>query len=303
MKSPSTKEIPSDRTSSELIYHFPMKANFWVLFDEVYSDGKYSGFKGSEIYLIAAWGMTGFSVIEPIHHANSTNFASGIIKIQLRPGFATQVSLTRIANSLGISRRRLIYFKQISTYYWEMTTILCWSREYINILTRVLKLWQMNAIRSGLQWRQYSFCYMHGTAPRSPEPTFSNALLPLDRSFFHQKTFWVDFYALPTITFYSHNLASCLSALCKLADLLVKEQRAYHCEFFLICVNMTKKSILSEKLCLLYRQFALMLQKARSTNSRTLSLVCGGLLLNSLEPCTRLSTILLRQKQKHASDL
>ncbi len=68
-------------TSSELICHFPIKAPFHVLFVDAYSAGQYSGFEGSEIYLIAACGMTGFSVMEPIQHANSSNFASGIMKI------------------------------------------------------------------------------------------------------------------------------------------------------------------------------------------------------------------------------
>jgi hypothetical protein len=68
-------------TSSELIYHFQIKAPFQVLFVDAYSAGKYSGFKGSKIYLIAACGMMGFSIMEPILHANLTNFASGIMKI------------------------------------------------------------------------------------------------------------------------------------------------------------------------------------------------------------------------------
>ena len=68
-------------TSLELVYHFPIDAPFWVLFVDGYSAGKHSGFKGSEVYLIAACGMTGFSVMEPIQHATSSSFASGIMKI------------------------------------------------------------------------------------------------------------------------------------------------------------------------------------------------------------------------------
>jgi hypothetical protein len=52
-----------------------------VLFVDAYSAGKYLGFKENEIYLISACRMTGYSVIELIQHANSTNFMSGIMKI------------------------------------------------------------------------------------------------------------------------------------------------------------------------------------------------------------------------------
>jgi hypothetical protein len=34
-----------------------------------------------------------------------------------------------------------------------------------------------------------------------------------------------------TISSYSHDLATPLSALCEVAELLVREQRAYHCKF------------------------------------------------------------------------
>jgi hypothetical protein len=74
-------------TSSKLIYHFPIEAPFCVLFANAYSAGKYSGFEGIKIYLIAACRRSGVSIMEPIPQANSTNFASGIMKIQLRFGF------------------------------------------------------------------------------------------------------------------------------------------------------------------------------------------------------------------------
>jgi hypothetical protein len=74
---------PTRSTSSELVYHFPIEAPFRVLFVDGYNAGKHSGFEGSEAYLIAACGMTGFSVMEPIQHATSSSFASGIMKIQL----------------------------------------------------------------------------------------------------------------------------------------------------------------------------------------------------------------------------
>jgi hypothetical protein len=89
-------------TSSELIYHFPIKPPFCVLFVDAYSSGKYSGFERSKIYLIAACGMTGFSSMEPIPHANLTNFASGIMKIQLRFGFCHTIVLDKDSKFFGV---------------------------------------------------------------------------------------------------------------------------------------------------------------------------------------------------------
>jgi hypothetical protein len=76
-----TLSNPTCSTSSELVYHFPIDAPFQVLFVDGYSTGKHSGFKGCDVYLIAACGMSGFSVMEPIQHATSSSFASGIMKI------------------------------------------------------------------------------------------------------------------------------------------------------------------------------------------------------------------------------
>jgi hypothetical protein len=60
---------------------------FLVLFIDANSTGKHSSFDGVETYLVACCGMTGFASMEPIQHANSKNFASAIMKIQLRYGF------------------------------------------------------------------------------------------------------------------------------------------------------------------------------------------------------------------------
>jgi hypothetical protein len=49
-------------TSSELVYHLPIDAPFRDLFVDGYSAGKHSGFEGCEVFLIAACGMSGFSI-------------------------------------------------------------------------------------------------------------------------------------------------------------------------------------------------------------------------------------------------
>jgi hypothetical protein len=43
---------PSRSPSSDLIYHFPIEAPFRVLFVDAYLAGKYSGFEGSDVYLL-----------------------------------------------------------------------------------------------------------------------------------------------------------------------------------------------------------------------------------------------------------
>jgi hypothetical protein len=68
---------PTKSKSSKLVYNFPIKAPFLVLFIDVYSAGKHSRFDGLEVYLIACCGMTGFASMEPIQHANSKNLCIG----------------------------------------------------------------------------------------------------------------------------------------------------------------------------------------------------------------------------------
>ena len=53
-------------------------------------------------YLIAACGMTGFSVMEPIQHATSSLFASGIMKIQLRFGLCHTIVLDKDSKFFGV---------------------------------------------------------------------------------------------------------------------------------------------------------------------------------------------------------
>ncbi len=78
---------PTKSKSSKLVYNFPIKAPFLVLFVNVYSAGKHSSFNGFDTHLVACCGMTGFASMEPIQHANSKNFASAIMRTQLRFGF------------------------------------------------------------------------------------------------------------------------------------------------------------------------------------------------------------------------
>jgi hypothetical protein len=86
---------PTKSKSSELVYQFPIEAPFLVLFVDAYSAGKHSSFDGFEVYLVACCGMTGFATMEPIQHANSKNFASAIMPIQLCYGFCHSIVLDK----------------------------------------------------------------------------------------------------------------------------------------------------------------------------------------------------------------
>jgi hypothetical protein len=98
---------PTKIKSSELVYNFPIKALFLVLFIDAYSAGKHSSFDGVEVYLVVCCGMTGFASMEPILHANSKNFASAIMRIQLRYGFCHTIVLDKDRKFYSICREAL----------------------------------------------------------------------------------------------------------------------------------------------------------------------------------------------------
>jgi hypothetical protein len=98
---------PTKSKSSELVYNFPIKALFFVLFVDAYSAGKHSSFDGFEMYLVACCGMTGFASMEPIPHANSRNFVLAIMHIQLRYGFCHTIVLDKDSKFYSICREAL----------------------------------------------------------------------------------------------------------------------------------------------------------------------------------------------------
>ncbi len=98
---------PTKSKSSKLVYNFPIEVPFLVLFVDAYFVGKHSSFDGLEVYLIACCGMTGFASMEPIQHVNSKNFASAIMKIQLRYGFCHTVVLNKDSKFFGVCSEAL----------------------------------------------------------------------------------------------------------------------------------------------------------------------------------------------------
>jgi hypothetical protein len=68
----------------ELIYNFPIEAPFLVLHINGFQAGQELGFEGSLHYLIACCSMCTFAVMEPVANANTTTYASAIMKIILK---------------------------------------------------------------------------------------------------------------------------------------------------------------------------------------------------------------------------
>ncbi len=75
-----------------------------MLHIDAYSAGTHTSFKGTSTYLIACCGMCSFRALEPISNANAMTFASAIMKIMLRFGFAHTVVLDKNSKFFGIFR-------------------------------------------------------------------------------------------------------------------------------------------------------------------------------------------------------
>jgi hypothetical protein len=74
-----------------------------VLHVDAYMAGSHTGFEGSEMYLVACYGMCTFGALEPVSRANATTFTSAVIKIQLCYGFCH--CWTRTENSMVFAAR------------------------------------------------------------------------------------------------------------------------------------------------------------------------------------------------------
>jgi hypothetical protein len=97
---------PTKGRSCELVYNFP-KAPFLVLHIDAYLAGAHSGFKGSDVYLLACCGMCTFGALKPVTSPNATTFALAITKIQLRCGLCHTVVLNKDSKFYGVFRKSL----------------------------------------------------------------------------------------------------------------------------------------------------------------------------------------------------
>ena len=76
------------RRSADLVYSFPIEAPMLVLHVDIYTVGVEQNFEGTQYYLIASCGMTGFSVCEDTPKQSAESFAAALMKIWLRFGFS-----------------------------------------------------------------------------------------------------------------------------------------------------------------------------------------------------------------------
>jgi hypothetical protein len=74
---------PNRGKSSELVYNFPVEAQFLVMHFGAYAAGKHASFESSDAYLIGCCGMCSFACMEPVSNTSSTTFASAIMRILL----------------------------------------------------------------------------------------------------------------------------------------------------------------------------------------------------------------------------
>ena len=102
---------PSCAKLFELVYNFPVEALFLVIHFNAYVTEKHAGFKGSNAYLIGAYGMCGFACMEPIISPSATTFASAIMRILLRYGFCHTAVLDKDSKFFGVCREALDLLK------------------------------------------------------------------------------------------------------------------------------------------------------------------------------------------------
>jgi hypothetical protein len=102
---------PNRGKSSELVYNFPIKAPFLVMFFDTYSASKHAGYEGSECYIIGCCRMCSFACMEPITSALATTFASAIMKVLLRYEFCHTIVLDKDTKFLGSVAKPSISYK------------------------------------------------------------------------------------------------------------------------------------------------------------------------------------------------
>jgi hypothetical protein len=148
---------PIKSKSSKLVYNFPIKAPCMVMHVGVYMAGAHSGFKGSETYIVACYGMCSFGTLEPVTGANATTFASAIMKIQLRYGFCHTIVLDKDSKFFGVCHEALNLLKinchvlsgdnhnpmlveRICRYFNKGLTIMCNERDTVRVALESLLL-------------------------------------------------------------------------------------------------------------------------------------------------------------------
>lgn len=223
--------------SAELVYNFPIEAPFLVLHVDIYVAGKFAGFEGCTVFLIACCGMCSFACMEPVNLANAESFASALMKIQLRFGLCHTVVLDKDSKFLGVFKESLellqIHYHILSGDNHNPMMV-----ERINrYLNKGLKI--MTNERGSVRVAMESILlllYAWNSCP-IPGTDISRSLVAVGREFsfpidFSSNAHWNLTHSSPKeIEKYSAGLAMRLSASREIAELLVHEHRAMHREF------------------------------------------------------------------------
>jgi hypothetical protein len=221
---------PTRGQSHELIYSFPIEAPMMVLHVDGYQARKESRFEGSTHYLIACCGMCTFAAMEPISNANSTTYASAIMKIVLCYGFCHTIVLDKDSKFFGICREALDLLKInchvlssgshnpmlvecINCYLNQGLCIMCNERNSNRVALKAILL----------------LIYAWNSCP-VPGTDISRSMVAVGHKFAFPINFsagkHVELYSAPgSIISYLKELASRLDACRKVAMLLVKEQQ------------------------------------------------------------------------------
>jgi hypothetical protein len=225
---------PTKGRSCELVYNFPIKAPFLVLHVDAYLAGAHSGFEGSDVYLVACCGMCTFGALEPVMSPNATTFASAIMKIQLRYGLCHTVVLNKDSKFYGFFRESLdllqinchvlsgdnhnpMLVERLCRYFNKGLRIMTNKRDTIWVALEALLLLLY----------AWNLCPVPGT-------DISRSLVAVGREFafpidYLRSKHWELTSSPAMVDTYSKQLAERLTACCKIALLLVREQREWHC--------------------------------------------------------------------------
>jgi len=228
-----TLSNPTKSKSSKLVYNFPIEAPFMVMHMDAYMAGAHSGFEGSETYIVACCGMCSFGALEPVTGANATMFASSIMKIQLQYGFCHTIVLDKDSKFFGVCREALdllkinchillgdnhnpMLVKRLCHCFNRGFTIMCnkWDTVRVALESLLLLLYAWNS------------CSV-------PSTDISCSLVAVGRKFafpidYSSGKHWQLTSSPATVKSYSKQLANCLSACHKIAELLVCEHQEWH---------------------------------------------------------------------------
>ena len=223
------------RRSAELVYQFPVTAPMLVLHVDGYQAGSHASFEGDNCYLVVGCGMSSFAACEPVRKADSTNFASALMKIMLRYGISHTLILDKDSKFLKVFKEVVELLKlnshvlssenhdgmiveRINRYLNKGLKILCNERDSVRVAAEALLL----------------LIYAWNSAP-IPGTDISRSLVVTGREF----SFPIDFSAEKhleltsspdSVSNFAKDQAKLLAASRGVAKVLLEEHRAWHRE-------------------------------------------------------------------------